>query len=104
MYRIVHAQSYGHHHVNHRNEIDLDIPEVEEADRIDDGEDDAEDDHEADGEVGEEEEGDDEHRGHGQAHVTPHFQLKNLLVVPHEVYLEYSWGRVYRMAWVSLSN
>ena len=57
--RIVNTKTNGEDDVDAGDDVDGDVPEVEEADNVCEGDDDDADDEDADADVGEEEEGDD---------------------------------------------
>ena len=64
MDRVVYTETHSQHYVDAGDDVDSDVPEVEEADDIGETECDHEDDHETDLDIAEEEEGDADHAGY----------------------------------------
>ena len=83
--RIVDAETDGEDNVDTGDDVDGDVPEVEEADDVREGDDDDEDDVDADADVGEKEEGDDGDGGDGEADVSPKFKPDDLVSLPSRV-------------------
>ena len=97
VHRVVDAQPDSEDNVHAGDDVDGDVPEVEEANNVDKGEDDGEEDHEADGQVGQQDEGDDEDASHGEADVSPELKPNDLVRLPGCVDLVEAEGRVTKL-------
>ena len=82
---VVNAQADGKDNVDAGDDVDGDVPEVKETDDVGETEGNHEDDHEADLEVTEEEEGDEDHAGDGEAEVPPELSTNDDVCLPHGV-------------------
>ena len=74
---VVDTETHGEHNVDAGDDVDGDVPEVEEPDDVGEADGDHEDDHEADLDVAEEEEGDEDHHCDGEAQVPPQLSPDN---------------------------
>ena len=82
---VVDAEADGQNYVDAGDDVDGDVPEVEEADDVSQGDPDDAHDINADLKVGEKEEGDDEDAGHGKANVPPELKADDLVRLPGRV-------------------
>jgi len=71
MNRVVYTESHSNDNINHREEVDVNVPEIQESHGVNQGEDDTGENHETDGEVGVEEECDEEHTTKRHSDVAP---------------------------------
>ena len=94
MNRVVDTEANGKHDVDTGDDVDGDVPEVEEANDVDQGEDNGEEDHQADRQVGQQDQGDDEDAGHGEADVPPKLKPNDLVGLSGGVDLVEAEGRV----------
>ena len=85
MNRVVDTEADGKHDVDTGDDVDGDVPEVEEADNVCQGDDDDADDVDADADVGEEEEGDDGDGSDGEPDVPPELKADDLVRLPGRV-------------------
>ena len=85
MDRIVDTEPDGEDDVDARDDVDGDVPEVEEADDVSEGDDDDADDVDADADVCEQHKGDQGHRGHGKPDVSPELKSDYLVCLPGSV-------------------
>ena len=85
---VVHTEPHCQDYVDAGDDVDGDVPEVEESDDVGETEGDHEDDHEADLYVTEEEEGDEDHAGDGEAEVPPEFSPNDDICLPAGVDLD----------------
>ena len=85
MDRIVNTKTNCKDNVDAGDDVDGDVPEVEEADNVCEGDDDDADDEDADADVGEEEEGDDGDGSDCQSDVPPELKADDLVRLPGRV-------------------
>ena len=83
--RIVDTEPDGEDDVDARDDVDGDVPEVEEANDVSEGDDDDADDVDADAEVGEEEEGDDGDGSDGKSDISPELKTDDFVCFPGRV-------------------
>ena len=82
---IVDTEPDGEDDVDARDDVDGDVPEVEEADDVGEGDDDDADDVDADADVCEQHKGDQGHRRHGKPDVSPELKSDYLVCLPGSV-------------------
>ena len=85
---VVDTETHGEHNVDAGDDVDGDVPEVEEPDDVGEADGDHEDDQEADLDVAEEEEGDKDHHCDGEAEVSPQLSPNYDVGFPTSVNLE----------------
>ena len=83
---IVNAESNGQYNINTGNDINGDVPEVEESNNVCEGKNHNQDDHDTDLEVAKKEKSNNEHTDHSQANVPPELIPDNLICFPSSVH------------------
>ena len=92
MNRVIHTETNRQHYVDTADDVDGDVPEVKEANNVQQSEDDGGEDHHRDPHVGEEDEDDGEDGGEGQSDVPQQFVPDDLVGLPGCVDLDEAEG------------
>ena len=82
---VVDTKTNSENNVYAGDDVDGDVPEVEKADDVSEGDDDDADDVDADAEVGEEEEGDDGDGSDGKSDISPELKTDDFVCFPGRV-------------------
>ena len=85
--RVINTETYSQDNVDTTDDVNSDVPEVEEAHNVHQCQDHSEEDHERDSDVGQQDDDNSEDSSKSQANVPPQFITNNFICLPGSIHL-----------------